>query len=725
MMTIWKPWEMSKILTIDNNKILNLIIVDDDDNLKSLGIEKVSIINKNVIIKLPDGQTIFCKFKMDNLDGTLQRLNKKLIDKGINGRAIERLELLLTDKILQRIDELEGQKEDSASTTDIPKIKEEIEKDRISIGQISAEEWQAKLVEKYENLQETVRLNLPNLWSGLEFVLSAKSILKIKDCTLPFAGILLGSPSSLKTVGIELFRKWPQTYYTDNFSAKSFVSHSTAVTKEQLEEIDMLPKIRNKLFLTPELAPTFATRDDDLIQILAIMTRVLDGHGYESDSGAHGHRGYNEKMMFVWIGAAVDIPYKVHRYLGTLGPKLYFLRLPKSEKKTEDDYMAQINSSFDQKVKEIEKALFEYLHWFEMYPNSANQSSLSKIEWNSDKDNVDAKRYVIRLAQLLAYLRGVVSTWHTRDTQGSNYGYGMAIKEECDRAIQQLYNLARGHALSQGRNYITLEDIPLIIKVVLSTASIERVTIFDLLLAYKGTMTTTQIATSLNISQPTALRTMTELKALGLVEMVNGDSNTPAKITLDPQFSWVFDKEFVELRNGFVPSDNSEYMKKERKEKYPLSSQKNENSDSSETKDEDDEVGYSGTAAHKEKYPPTHDNLSSPDQQHKEKISSTTENNDNLSNDSSRTDSEPKKLEIKFTPDYEAGKPMFLRVFEELAKDNNGLVHYDKLHESLVSTGKFFVGEAVLMIEHMEKIGEIEQTEQYHIYKRRIAASPE
>ena len=61
------------------------------------------------------------------------------------------------------------------------------------------------------------------------------------------------------------------------------------------------------------------------------MTRVLDGHGYESDTGAHGHRGYNEPMMFVWIGAAVDIPYKVHKLLGTLGPKLYFLRLPSNQ----------------------------------------------------------------------------------------------------------------------------------------------------------------------------------------------------------------------------------------------------------------------------------------------------------------------------------------------------------------------------------------------------------
>ena len=90
---------------------------------------------------------------------------------------------------------------------------------------------------------------------------------------------------------------------------------------------------------------------------------------------------------------------------------------------------------------------------------------------------------------------------------------------------------------------------------------------------------------------------------------------------------------------------------------------------------------------------------------------------DNNGNPTAAQREEP--VEIKFTPDYEAGKPIFWRVFKELAKDNNGLVHYEKLHDGLVSTGKFFVGEAVLMIEHMEKIGEIEQTEQYHVYRRR------
>ena len=118
--------------------------------------------------------------------------------------------------------------------------------------------------------------------------MSVKSILNIKCCTLPFAGIILGPASSLKTVVIELFRECHHTFYTDNFSAKAFVSQNPAVKKEKLKEIDMLPRIKNKFFLTPELAPTFAQREEELIQTLGIMTRILDGHGYESDTGAQG-----------------------------------------------------------------------------------------------------------------------------------------------------------------------------------------------------------------------------------------------------------------------------------------------------------------------------------------------------------------------------------------------------------------------------------------------------
>jgi hypothetical protein len=144
-----------------------------------------------------------------------------------------------------------------------------------AVYKVSFEEWYVKLIQHYENLQDIVDRNLPNLWHSLEFDLSILRILNIKECSLPFAGIVLGPPSSLKTVGLQLFRKAPHTFYTDNFSARSFVSHNTGISKDKLKEIDLLPKIKNKCFLTPELAPTFAAKDEDLIQTVMDMRAIL------------------------------------------------------------------------------------------------------------------------------------------------------------------------------------------------------------------------------------------------------------------------------------------------------------------------------------------------------------------------------------------------------------------------------------------------------------------
>jgi hypothetical protein len=175
--------------------------------------------------------------------------------------------------------------------------------------------WNEKLTERYQHLQKVVADNLPNLWPALEFALSVKTILNIKDCTLPFAGIILGPPSSLKTVVIELFKGCENTFHTFDFGPSSWVTHNAAVKKDKLKEFDMLPKTKNKFFLTPELAPMFSQRDEDLLRQLGILTSVLDGNGYTSDTGAQGHRGYDEDIMFTWLGASVDIPYKVHRLL--------------------------------------------------------------------------------------------------------------------------------------------------------------------------------------------------------------------------------------------------------------------------------------------------------------------------------------------------------------------------------------------------------------------------
>ena len=135
-------------------------------------------------------------------------------------------------------------------------------------------------------------------------------------------------------------------------------------------------------------------------------------------------------------------------------------------------------------------------------------------------------------------------------SQGSEYAYGLANIEDLSRAITQLSNLARGHAISQGRDYITLADIPIIANVVLSTASIERVTIFQLLISNNGNLSTQQIVEGLNTTKPTALKTMTELQAIGLVRMYDDDSeryNSKKEIELRSEYKWFLTDEFKEL----------------------------------------------------------------------------------------------------------------------------------------------------------------------------------
>jgi hypothetical protein len=439
------------------------------------------------------------------------------------------------------------------------------------------EEWQTILIEKYQNLYKTVNELIPEIWEPLEFALSIKTILNIKNCSLPFAGILLGAPSSLKSKVVELFKYWKNSYYTDGFSPKSFVSHYAGIKEEQLKKIDMLPQIKDKFFLVSELSGMFSKKEDETNEIIGILTRVLDGEGYVTNTGACGKRGYEGEYMFTWLGAGVDIPNKVHKLMGTRGAKLHFFRIPKTRKTIDQLIESMDNDDFIPKRNKIRSVLMDYLGWFDRCPISETddkvirENNLIKIQWDNDKTEDYTKRVLATIGNLLAHLRAVVPTWDTSGSQGLEYSYGTAIIEQPDRAITQLRNLARGHALSQSRNWITIQDLPLVIKVVLSTASLDRVNIFDLLIAHKGKLSTSIIKESLNTTHPTAHRIMAELKAVELVNLKESETQAEEKtIILKDNFEWFLSDEFRELREGFKPTDYSEHMKQYCK-KYNIS----------------------------------------------------------------------------------------------------------------------------------------------------------
>jgi hypothetical protein len=55
---------------------------------------------------------------------------------------------------------------------------------------------------------------------------------------------------------------------------------------------------------------------------------------------------------------------------------------------------------------------------------------LPKIPFNGNSNTEEIERHLIKLAMLLSRLRAVVPTYHTSDSQGSDYSYGIAIIED-------------------------------------------------------------------------------------------------------------------------------------------------------------------------------------------------------------------------------------------------------------------------------------------------------
>jgi hypothetical protein len=516
--------------------------------LVDMGFTEICSFGKTLVLSI-NGQEIQSKLDYNDLIKT-GRFLRAALDKSTNftnqNKEIICTEIcrILLNSIKNQIDKESQEKQQEQSVTQ--NLLNEINQLREQNSNLTFEKWKSELQEKFQTLRNVVHDTMPEIWPGLEFELSILRILSIEGCTLPFIGNILGRPSSYKTVIISLLKRWVNAFYTDNFTARSFVSHSTAVkSRDELEEIDMLPKIKGRLFLTPELSPMFTTKEEDLTQLLGIITRIADGHGYVSDSGAHGHRGYDEDIMFTWVGAAVDIPYKVYKILGNLGAKLYFFRTNFDEQ-TNDQLLTYATDpeEFSPQIMKIRNALFDYLKWFEICP-----ALTPKIRWDNSSDSRDALKYIAGMADLLSYLRCVAQVWETYDSQGSEYAYSISQREDPRRAITCLKNLARGHALLTARNHITLDDIPIIIKTALDTAPIERVSLFSLLIAFGGRLTTNQILESLNVARKTALRTMAELKAIGLVIIEDTVEDRPGRtsklMVLNPKFNWFLHDELI------------------------------------------------------------------------------------------------------------------------------------------------------------------------------------
>jgi hypothetical protein len=84
-----------------------------------------------------------------------------------------------------------------------------------------------------------------------------------------------------------------------------------------------------------------------------------------------------------------------------------------------------------------------------------------------------------------------------------------------------LYALARGHALVQGRQQVTVEDLPIVARAALESTPNDRRSVMRLMLANEGTVTTTDVQEALRCSAPTGRAILETLDKLGVGKLDN------------------------------------------------------------------------------------------------------------------------------------------------------------------------------------------------------------
>jgi hypothetical protein len=106
--------------------------------------------------------------------------------------------------------------------------------------------------------RQTIGKNFPTLVRPAEVCLSVEVQLLLNDVSNPFALALVDVPASGKTITLNFFDGLEQlAYTTDNFTPAAFVSHASNVKREDLDKVDLLPRIRYRTLVVRELGSIF------------------------------------------------------------------------------------------------------------------------------------------------------------------------------------------------------------------------------------------------------------------------------------------------------------------------------------------------------------------------------------------------------------------------------------------------------------------------------------
>jgi hypothetical protein len=387
------------------------------------------------------------------------------------------------------------------------------------------------------DVREVVCAHFPGLWHAVKAALATCATLLLADSTNPVALILVGPPSAGKTTVTSMFdgatvNGQEICYRSDKFTPASFVSQSAQATEATLKKVDLLPKIRFKVLLTPELGTMFRGKHDELVERFSVLTRVLDGQGLTTDSGTHGRRGYEGDYFFAWVGCTTPFSAGVWKVMAQLGSRLFFLVLDAESEPTVDELVASLKYpiSYKDALKACAFVVQSFLE--ELFEK---HGGVRGVEWDTERSPDDVVQVIAQCASLLALLR-------------SPYDSENQVQAESPRrANAVLHNLARGHALISGRAHLIREDLSLVVRVTFSSIPEKRRATLLALIQHGGHASVREVSAATGLTQHPAEDIMREMQWLGLCTFHQPGQGKASSLSLGTDWAWILRDEFRDL----------------------------------------------------------------------------------------------------------------------------------------------------------------------------------
>jgi hypothetical protein len=389
-----------------------------------------------------------------------------------------------------------------------------------------------------------------DIWQAVKIAIAVIASLSLKGRDNCIVLVYEGASGRGKSITIRLVMPDRSNTHNvlvrvDDFTPASFVSHAANRKQSQLQNIDLLPKIKDKVMLTKELAPLFRDDEKDLRQNFARLTSVLDGNGYASSSGTHGTRGYIGEYMFNWLGATTPVPDRTFKIMAQLGNRILFYEIASEEWTVENLVkFAQEYSAVDS-VKECQKAVNDFME------AHFKRHSVNGVDPQNIQIPQEIMLELVRYAKLIAHGRVEVSfdEWgHVREA---------GQPEGPQRVILLLKSIIRGLALAEHRTTVSADDLLPIRHIAFSSIPRKRRELLRAVLMAGGSLASNEADKALGVSRPTASSRMKELAATKIVDFTpaNQQTSSPEKIQLADDWRWLLDTPCKQ--NAVVCTDNA------------------------------------------------------------------------------------------------------------------------------------------------------------------------